>query len=214
MPGPLRLFLVRHGEAHSNREMRYLGSSDEVLTEVGEGQAERLATALAGLPIATAYASPLRRAAQTGERIAARLGLTLQLDDRLREQGFGEWEGFTRAEVLGRGPVERDRLLSWETDPSIAPPGGESMQLLATRLDALLHDLTAAHPQGWIVLVSHVGPIKALLCAALGAPLTSSRRLFLDPGSLSVVDWGESPVVRLFNAHDPAVWREARWMRR
>src|ERR1700753_765609 len=205
MPDPhLRLFLVRHGEAHSNREMRYLGSSDEALTEVGERQAERLTTALTGLPIAAIYASPLRRAAQTGERIAAGLGVSLQLDDRLREQGFGEWEGLTRAEVLARSPHDRTRLLSWETDPTIAPPGGESMELLATRIAALLRDLAAAHPRGWIVLVSHVGPIKALLCAALGAPLTSSRRLFLDPGSLSVVDWGESPVVRLFNAHDPA----------
>jgi hypothetical protein len=40
-----------------------------------------------------------------------------------------------------------------------------------------------------------------------------ARRLFLDPGTLTVVDWGEAPVVRLFNAHGHLGWREARWMR-
>jgi ribonuclease H / adenosylcobalamin/alpha-ribazole phosphatase len=64
-----------------------------------------------------------------------------------------------------------------------------------------------------VVLVSHVGPIKALLCSALAAPLAAARRMFLDPGTLSVVDWGESPVIRLFNAHGHLGWEAARWMR-
>ena len=77
---------------------------------------------------------------------------------------------------------------------------------------ALLAGLAAEHSGAWITLVSHVGPSKALLCAALAAPLTAARRLFLDPGTLSVIDWGEAPVVRLFNAHGHLGWREARWM--
>jgi broad specificity phosphatase PhoE len=76
----------------------------------------------------------------------------------------------------------------------------------------LTGDLARGHRGEWIALVSHVGPIKALLCAALGAPLASARHLFLDPGTLSVVDWGERPVVRLFNAHGHLGWEAARWM--
>jgi broad specificity phosphatase PhoE len=76
-----------------------------------------------------------------------------------------------------------------------------------------LADLGAAHPGAWVTLVSHVGPIKVLLCTALAVPLTAARRLFLDPGTLSVIDWGESPVMRLYNAHGHLGWREARWMR-
>jgi broad specificity phosphatase PhoE len=64
-----------------------------------------------------------------------------------------------------------------------------------------------------VTLVSHVGPIKVLLCAALAMPLTAARRLFLDPGTLSVIDWGGSPVMRPFNAYGHLGWREARWMR-
>jgi len=137
----------------------------------------------------------------------------LLAEPRLLEQGFGEWEGMTRAEVLERGGAERERLLRWEGDPEAAPPGGESLATVERRVLALLDDLAGAHPGGWVILVSHVGPIKALLCAALAVPLTAARRLFLDPGTLSVIDWGEAPVMRLFNAHGHLGWREARWMR-
>ena len=209
----LRLFLVRHGETPSNRELRYLGTRDEPLTTLGVRQAECLAAALADLPLAAVYASPLLRAAQTGQRIADGLRQPLLAEPRLLEQGFGEWEGMTRAEVLERGGAERERLLRWEGDPEAAPPGGESLATVERRVLALLDDLAGAHPGGWVILVSHVGPIKALLCAALAVPLTAARRLFLDPGTLSVIDWGEAPVMRLFNAHGHLGWREARWMR-
>ena len=76
----------------------------------------------------------------------------------------------------------------------------------------LIGDLSREHQGDWIVLVSHVGPIKALLCAALGVPLAAARHLFLDPATLSVVDWGDHPVVRLFNAHGHLGWDSARWM--
>ena len=63
------------------------------------------------------------------------------------------------------------------------------------------------------LLVSHVGPLKALLCAALDLPMSGMRRLFLDPATVSVVDWGARPVVRLFNSHCHLGWAGARWMR-
>ena len=65
----------------------------------------------------------------------------------------------------------------------------------------------------WIVLVSHVGPIKALLAASLDLPLDrGGRRIFLDPGTVSVVDWGDPPILRLCNSHAHAGWTSARWM--
>lgn len=206
---PLRLFLVRHGEVPANRELRYVGSRDEPLADSGLKQAEGLADSLAPLPVSAVYASPLRRAEQTGRRIAEAREVPLLLEARLREQAFGEWEGLTRAEVLER---DRDRLLSWEADLATAPPGGESLESVQGRVLSLVDDLARERPGEWIALVSHVGPIKALLCAALGAPLATVRRMFLDPGTLSVVDWGERPVVRLFNAQAHLGWGGARWM--
>jgi len=209
---PLRLLLVRHGQATANVELRYLGSRDDPLTSHGMWQAARLAEALRPLPIAAIYSSPLRRATETAGAIAAVWGRAVSVDERLREGSFGDWEGLSRAEVLARSQQEGVLLARWEADPSAAPPNGESLESVQARTLALVHDLAELHGGAWIVLVSHVGPIKALLCAALHAPLTTARRLFLDPATISVVDWSAFPVVRLFNAHAHLGWEAARWM--
>jgi broad specificity phosphatase PhoE len=211
-PSSVRLFLIRHGETASNRELRYVGARDEPLAASGRAQADSLAAVLAELPLAAIYASPLCRAGETARPIAARLGLAPAPEPRLSEQCFGDWEGLTRAEVVERGDGERERLLRWESDAGHAPPGGESLEQVRQRAVACAGDLLAAHRGEWIALVSHVGPIKSLLCTALGAPLATARRMFLDPGTLSVVDWGDPPVVRLFNAHAHLGWSQARWM--
>jgi len=209
MISPLRLLLVRHGEVLSNRELRYVGSRDEPLADSGIAQADGLAAALAPLPVRAVYSSPLLRAKETGRRIAAALEVELKLEERLREQSFGDWEGLTRAEVLER---DAENLLRWETDLGTAPPGGESLASVQQRALGLVEDLARGHRGEWIVLVSHVGPVKALLCAALGAPLATARHMFLDPGTLSVVDWGERPVLRLFNGPGHLGWESARWV--
>ena len=205
----LRLFVIRHGETPFNREMRYIGTADEPLSPKGVGQAEQLASSLGPLPLQAVYASPLSRAAETGRRIAEARQIDLRLEPRLREQAFGEWEGLTRSEVLER---DRDRLLSWEADLGLSPPGGESLLSVQERTLALVEELAGIHSGEWIALVSHVGPIKALLCAVLDAPLATARRMFLDPGTVTVLDWGRHPVVRLFNAHGHLGWESARWM--
>jgi broad specificity phosphatase PhoE len=137
-------------------------------------------------------------------------GLDLQLEPRLREQAFGEWEGLTRAEVMAGD--HREALLRWEAYLASAPPGGESLAAVQERVLSLVEDLRSRHAGEWVALVSHVGPIKALLCTALGGGLPTALRLFLDPGTLSVIDWGERPVVRLFNSHGHLGWEAARWM--
>jgi broad specificity phosphatase PhoE len=205
----LRLLLARHGEVPSNREFRYVGSLDEPLAAVGLEQADRLAAALASLPVRAVYSSPLLRTRETARRIAAVRELPLQLEPRLREQAFGEWEGLTRAQVL---EADGERLRSWEADLSLAPPGGESLEAVQARMLDLVGELCKSQEGGCLVLVSHVGPIKALLCAALGVPLAAARHMFLDPATLSVVDWGAHPVVRLFNSHGHLGWDAARWM--
>src|SRR5438876_6765909 len=98
----MRIFLVRHGETLANREFRYIGARDDVLSEHGQAQAERLADALSIFPVAAIYSSPLQRAYHTALPVAARLGLEVQLDENLLEGRFGTWEGLSRAEVLAR----------------------------------------------------------------------------------------------------------------
>ena len=210
-----RLYLVRHGETLANREYRYIGTRDDPLSAHGETQAIQLAEALSGLPIAAVYSSPLQRTYHTALPIATRHNLEVQRVDDLRECDFGMWEGLSRTEVLERSPEDSQRLREWEQNSSVAPPGGESFEALQQRVVTAVERLAQAHPDQAIVLVSHVGPIKVLLGAALGAPLSSAFRIFLDPATISVVDWRDAAyaTVRLVNSHAHLGWLQARWMK-
>ncbi len=212
-PRTLRFFLVRHGETADNIQMRYLGLRDEPLTENGILQAHHVADALSQLPIRIVVSSPLRRAADTAVRISEACRVEYRLDSRLAEGSFGLWEGLTRAEVLQLGNQDAEMLARWESDPSAAPPGGESIESVQKRVVQLGEELKGEFPNSSVVLVSHVGPIKALLAAVLDVSVQASRRLFLDPGTISVVEWGEHRFLRLFNSHAHLGWASARWMR-
>lgn len=210
-----RLFLIRHGETLANREFRYIGSRDDALSETGETQTTQLASALASLPIREVYSSPLQRAYHTAQAIAAAHGQQARVSDELRECAFGAWEGLSRAEVLARGPEDTQLLQAWERDSTASPPGGESFAAMQVRVCTFVEHLAEIYTGETLALVSHVGPIKALLALALAAPLSSSLRIFLDPATISVVDWqsGGNTLVRLVNSHAHLGWTQARWMR-
>ncbi len=215
----VRCFVVRHAEATANPELRYLGSRDDPLTERGQWQATRLAQAFASLPLTGLYTSPLTRAVDTASAIAHAHGMPYIRDPRLIEGAMGTWEGLQRTEILARSPEDDAHHQRWEADPACAPPGGESLADVQTRLMTFVQDLTVRHAGTSVVVVSHVGPIKALLCAVMGVPLTAARRMFLDSATISVIDWGVGAVdwgvpavLRLYNAHHHLGWEDAAWM--
>jgi probable phosphoglycerate mutase len=183
------LILVRHGETAANREMRYIGSRDDELTERGHQQAQQVADALAALPLSAIYASPRRRTQATAQPIAARSGLPIVVADELRENAFGVWEGLSRAEVLAHSAEYATQLQDWEADPTIAPPGGESIAAMVARVEVFAADLTLGVAPGVV------------------------QRMFLDPATISVIDWtGAQRMLRLFNSHAHLGWSNARWM--
>jgi broad specificity phosphatase PhoE len=207
-----RLFLIRHGEVDSNRRMRYLGRSDEPLNRVGRRQAEDLAGAFATIAIDAVRSSPLQRALATARSIAEATGAELEIDDRLVEIDFGAWEGRSRDEVLAGSAHDRELVRLWETDPSTAAPAGESFTELQVRVRRCLDDLAAHSSAASVAVVTHMGPIKVALCTALGLPLGRSRRIFLDPATVTVIDWGPEPIVRLVNGHGHLGFDAARWL--
>lgn len=212
MAAATRLLFVRHGETLANREFRYIGVRDDLLSAHGSAQALQLAQTLSEVAVDAVYSSPLQRAYQTAMPIADQHKLSVQVVDELCEGNFGSWEGMSRAEVLARSPEDERHLLAWERDPALAPPQGESFAMVQERVRVAVAQLVRRHPGQTLVLVSHVGPIKAFLCQALDAPLTSLFRIFLDPATISVVDWQSSPVVRLVNSHAHPGWEKARWL--
>jgi probable phosphoglycerate mutase len=194
------LLLLRHGETPLSVDRRFSGVGDPELTARGLAQAEAAAAALSREPhhIDVIVSSPLKRAQQTAQAVAARTGLDVIVEEGLRENDFGAWEGHTFAEVRDRWPQE---LTDWLADPSIAPPGGESFDQTAHRVRLATDRLLAAHPGRTVLVVSHVTPIKTMLRFALLAPAAALYRMHLDVACLSVIDhYPDGPaVVRSLN---------------
>lgn len=208
-----RLVLIRHGETQLNRERRFIGLRDDILTDLGAIQAQQIADALVVFPVAAVYSSPLQRAFQTAQPIAARHGLNVQPLAAFQELDFGLWDGLTHEEVVAKGEPDATLVRSWSDDTSMVPPGGESIEAMFQRVCAATAALVQGHPNQTIVLVSHTGPLKALLCAALGSSMRSFFHIFLDPATISVVDWRDTgQLVRLVNSHAHLGWERARWL--
>lgn len=197
--GPTRLLLLRHGQTELSRERRYSGRGNPDLTEVGRRQAADAARYLGGKGgIAAVVSSPLSRAYDTAAAAADALGLPVQVDDDLIETDFGEWEGLTFPEAAQRHPDIHGR---WLRDTSLQPPGGESFDEVAHRVQRVRDRLIADHGESTVLVVSHVTPIKTLLRMALGAGASVLYRLHLDLASLSIAEFypDDGASVRLVN---------------
>jgi alpha-ribazole phosphatase len=181
----MRLLLMRHGETAWNAAGRLQGQSDPPLSVCGQGQALTLAQAVATEAVQAVYSSDLQRARETSHRVATVLGLPVQCDVRWREMAFGSWEGLSWEQIQQHHSVA---LSAWQADPlHIAPPGGETLEQVYTRVRTALTCLVAAHQAHTVILVSHGGPLRLLLCLALGLPPEAHWRFLLDPGSLSAL---------------------------
>jgi ribonuclease H / adenosylcobalamin/alpha-ribazole phosphatase len=179
--------LLRHGETALSVERRFAGRGDAPLTEAGRRQAAAAADRLAARGgIDLIVTSPLRRARRTAEAVAEATGAAVQVDDGLVETDFGDWEGLTFAEAAARWPEE---VPAWLASAEVAPPGGESLAMVARRVLGALDRLLAAQSGRTLLLVSHVTPIKTLACRAMLAPPATMFRIHLDVGSLSEIQW-------------------------
>lgn len=188
------ILLVRHGETGPNRDGLLLGRADPTLTELGRRQADAVARALAPLAVSGVVSSPLGRARETAEAIAGECGLDVEVDERLVELDYGDWEGVPYADV----PPDDSRR--WRSDPTFAPPGGESLAALQRRVTSWCReafDGRAADP-GVLVAVSHVSPIKAATAWALGVDPAVAWRMWVAVASISrITRRGDGPPLLL-----------------
>jgi probable phosphoglycerate mutase len=166
------ILLARHGETDWNRENRFQGHADPPLNETGRAQAAQLATALAAEPLAAVYSSPLRRAFETAQILAAPHGLEPVPVDALREVDVGSWEGLTRAEIEERFPEQFARWRGYEAGWE----DGESYEEMSRRVIAGLLELATAHEGERILAVSHGGPVRAAYALADGITHSEARR--------------------------------------
>lgn len=168
MPAPT-VYFIRHGQTEWNAAGRFQGAQDIPLNALGETQAVRSGELLADIlkddardPARLPFvSSPLGRARGTMERVRGALGMATHgyaLDDRLREIGYGHWEGSTLTQMEQSHP---ELFATRQADKwGVPPPGGESYASVAIRVrdwyDSLLQDTVA---------VSHGGTCRALMVA-------------------------------------------------
>jgi broad specificity phosphatase PhoE len=198
MARPL-LYYVRHGETDWNRAGRLQGRRDTLLNARGREQAVRCGEILRDIfarngqnPAAFDYvASPLMRARETMEGMRELLGLSpaeYQIEPRLAEMSFGDWEGLTLAEVAMRDP---ERLAARERDKwAFVPPNGESYQQLCVRVgewyEALRRDsVVAAHGGTMRALMVHLGIERPATAPRLS--VEQGVVYLLAPGSMQML---------------------------
>jgi probable phosphomutase (TIGR03848 family) len=182
--------LVRHGETDYVKKGRLAGRLPGVhLNETGRAQAQATAAKLTGAPVKAIYSSPLERTRETAETIAKALNLDVIPREGLMETEIGEWNGKTVKSLA--------RLKAWKTvitAPAFARfPGGETFFNTQHRICSEIETLSSMHdPKDMIICVSHADPIKLVIAHFTGIPLDNFQRIDISPGSISVLQIGET----------------------
>jgi probable phosphoglycerate mutase len=182
-PKPTTLMLVRHALNDWVGDKLAGWTPNVHLNDKGRAQAEALAARLADRPISAIYSSPLERAVETAQAIAAPHKLEVQIREGVGEVRYGEWTGQSLKEL-----AKEDAWRVVQFYPSGARfPGGEAIREMQTRAVAELDAILAAHPSETVLVVSHADVLKAVLAHYAGLHLDLFQRLVVSPASLSVV---------------------------
>jgi broad specificity phosphatase PhoE len=204
-----RIVLVRHGQTAWNREVRFRGQADLPLDGLGLAQAQATGRYLVKRwPVEAVYASPLQRAVQTAEAIAAVHGLQVQPFKGLLDINFGAWQGRSPDELAQHYP---DLLQAWwEAPHTVRFPDGESLEVVRSRAVGGLSQLIARHRGHAIGLVGHAVVNRVLLCAVLGLGNEHFWRIRQDTCAVNVFEADEESDYTVTVLNDTSHLQEVR----
>ena len=190
---PVTLVLVRHGHTKVTERDLIAGGdgSDPELSELGELDAMAAAKTVPALldyfklpPASAIIHSPMVRTTQTAQIISKDVPAPLSNDDRLREIGFGTWNGQEMTAITAEKP---EFVRSWLGSMSVKPDQGESIDDLVSIVHPLIEELCESRSGETVVLVSHMMPVRTIAAlSAKGAPSLYWSTNF-SPGSVSIV---------------------------
>lgn len=182
--GEQMLIVVRHGRTAHNAAGQLLGRLDPPLDDTGVAQAAAVGRALAGVRVARVVSSPLVRARATAATVADVCGCDVDIDERWIEMDYGTLDGVPITDV---GAAVWDR---WRQEPDFSPGGGESLEAVSVRVASACGELEDLAAEDNVVVVTHVSPLKAAVCWALGTDPLVSWRTFVAPGSITRIGVG------------------------
>jgi len=174
-----RIDLLRHGEPVGGK--RYRGQIDDPLTD--KGWAQMRAATRERAPWTAIVSSPLSRCRAFAEELAGQTGLAMTMDERLKEVGFGVWEGRTADEIRADDP---DALFNFKRDPiGCRPQGAEPLQAFHDRVKAGYETILEDHAGGHVLVVCHAGVIRMVLAAVLGIPPENTYRIQIGSAAMA-----------------------------
>ncbi len=177
--GNIELWLVRHGETEWSLDGRHTSWTDIPLTAHGRQRAVELRDYLAGKKFAAVFVSPLKRARDTCD--IAGYGDIAIIDQDLKEWNYGESEGKTTAQMR---EIHGANWSVW-TNPIL---GGESVEHVGDRADAMIAKALASAPSGGaIALFAHAHILRILAARWIGLPAVGGQLFGLGTGSVSVL---------------------------
>lgn len=179
----IRIILARHGQTEWNLLGKTQGHGDSPLTEVGISQAHDIKRALKDVVIDVVYSSDLKRAYDTASIAVEGREVNIIPTTKLREMGFGDWEGKTIPEITKE---YRDLYRDWRNIPDeIVFPNGESLKNIEDRVSSLIDEIKREHEGKTVLLVSHSIAMRVLLLHILKSPMSNLYGIKLDNCSIS-----------------------------
>jgi len=155
--------LLRHGQTVWNKEKRVQGSGNSPLTAEGAELSRQWGRylATASMDWDLILTSPLQRARDTAKLVNESLSLPIRVEEGIREQDWGQWEGLTLEQIKKQFPevMEQSILKGWE----FRPPQGESRREVQQRSLKVLSTINSQYAGKNILTISHLGVIKTIL---------------------------------------------------
>lgn len=171
--------LIRHGEPVGGK--KYRGHRDDELSELG-WQQMRDAVAEHS-PWDVIISSPLKRCAHFAEELSQRYQSPLEIEPRLKEISFGDWEGRTAGELIGEDP---DRIMRFWTDPTNnTPPNAETLHRFHERVIGAWQEILERHAGKHILIVGHAGMMRMIIREVLDMPIDRMYRLHVPNAGIT-----------------------------
>ena len=184
-----KVILIRHGQTDWVRQRRYCGLTDLGLNENGKEQGGKLCRRLEKEVIHKVYSSDLRRAFEFAGMVFK--GISIERLKAFSEINFGIFEGLTYQENMDKYPKIYDKWLKNPSETDI--PKGESLKDLAERVRPAFASILPldnnSNNNSTIVICTHGGPIRVLLCDALGLGLEDIWQVKVDCASVSIIEF-------------------------
>jgi len=178
-PVQTQIDLLRHGEPVGGR--RYRGQIDDPLSDKGWQQMRAAVQGKQDWDVV--YSSPLKRCAEFAHELSGTLARPLILDARLKEIGFGCWEGRTPDDIRRDDPFKLENF--WRDPVSNRPEGAETLASFQARVTAAWVAICAAQVGKCVLIVGHAGITRMILSLALGSPVEHMFRIQVDNAGLT-----------------------------